>query len=493
MKNQRHQPEFIRVRNWVGGEFLEADQRETLEILNPASGEVIGRLPRSTASDINRAVQSAKKAFGAWSELSAQARADWLDCIADVIERHKDELARLESLDQGKPLSLSRSMDIPRAAYNFRFFAGVIRHEVESVAPLDRRTFSYVRREPVGVAGLISPWNLPLYLATWKIAPAIAYGNTCVLKPSELTSLTCYRFAELVSKLGLPKGVINIVFGTGSEAGEPLCVHPDVPLVSFTGGTSTGRRIATVAAPFFKKLSLEMGGKNATLVFEDINFDRDVGHIVRSAFLNQGEICLCGSRIYVQKSIAHAFVDRLVAEVKKLKVGDAFDEKVFMGPLVSFEHRSKVDQMVSEARISGWDVLCGGRSMEGKGAFYEPTVLSLSAGADIRQMNASRIQQEEVFGPVVSVVSFDTEDEAVELANQSRYGLSASIWTDRLSRAHSLAHQLRVGTVWINGWMVRDLRMPFGGVSESGLGREGQMDSVHFFTEPKTVCVRIPH
>lgn len=478
-----------RMANFINGEFVAPRAGQYLPSVNPATEAIIFEIPRSDATDVAAAVESARKAFKGWSERRAEDRADVLDAIADGIEARIDELALMESEDQGKPASLAKSLDIPRAATNFRFFAGAIRHQLNETAPVDGRTFSYVKREPIGVAGLISPWNLPLYLLTWKIAPAIAYGNTCVAKPSELTSGTAAILCEIMKSAGLPNGVVNIVFGLGAEAGQALVEHPDVPLISFTGGTVTGRRIAATAAPMLKKLSLELGGKNPTLIFKDalnlVSMKELVRGVARSAFLNQGEICLCGSRIYVEKSFFEEFKSAFIEEVKSLRVGLPGDRGTFMGPLVSSEHRDKVESFFQVAREQGVQILCGGaRPKElSKGYFVMPTVFEAPS-------KASKIQQEEIFGPAASLTPFESEEEAVELANSTRYGLSASLWTESLRRAHALASELKAGTVWVNGWMVRDLRMPFGGVKESGLGREGQLDSLHFFTEAKTVCVR---
>ncbi len=379
-------------------------------------------------------------------------------------------------------------MDIPRAAYNFRFFAGALLHHDEQATRLDGETFNYVARRPIGVAGLISPWNLPLYLLTWKIAPAIAFGNTCVAKPSELTSLTAFMLGEILRDAGVPKGVVNLVFGTGTKAGAALVAHPGVPLVSFTGGTVTGRAIASVAAPMFKKLSLELGGKNPNLIFDDCDFEKALETTIRSSFLNQGEICLCGSRIYVQKSIYEKFLDRFVARTKEIRVGDPKSKDSFMGALVSKEHHEKVMGFLDHARSENLKFLAGGKRPDlpapfSKGYFVEPTIVT---GAKPQ----SRLQQEEIFGPVVTVTPFTDEDEAIELANGVSYGLSATVWTQSLKRTHSVSERLEAGTVWVNTWMTRDLRVPFGGVKASGVGREGQDASLDFFTEAKTICVR---
>ncbi len=489
---------MIRLANLIDGEFQPPLSGRYLISPNPATEEAHAEIPRSTSVDVDRAVQAAVRAFPAWSRLRIEDRANLLDKIADGIEARADELAKAESLDQGKTVSIAKALDIPRAAQNFRFFAGAARHELSVSAPMENGMMSYVRREPIGVAGLISPWNLPLYLLTWKIAPAIVYGNTCVAKPSEMTSHTAFLLAEIIRAAGVPKGVVNIVFGLGAEAGQALVEHRDVPLISFTGGTVTGRKISEAVAPQMKKLSLELGGKNPTIVFADADLKKHMKMLVRSAFLNQGEICLCGSRVYVERgtkladgrSFYDVFVEEFVRETKSLGVGDPSARTTFMGPLVSREHRDKVASYVAHAKEWGMTIHCGGEPPDAvkKGFFFAPTVIT-PAGND-REFHSTKIQHEEVFGPVVTIAPFDSVDEVVTHANSTKFGLAASIWTESLTKAHATAARLQAGTVWINTWMSRDLRMPFGGVKESGSGREGQMDSLHFFTEAKTVCLR---
>lgn len=486
---------MIRVANYIDGKLVAPLSNEYIISPNPTTEEAHLEIPKSGAEDVERAVRAAKAAFKSWSTRPVEDRADFLDRIADEIEKRRDEFARAESLDQGKTIAIAKALDVPRAIHNFRFFAGAARHATSKSAPLGKGMMSYVRREPIGVAGLISPWNLPLYLLTWKIAPAIVYGNTCVAKPSELTSHTAALLTEVFNEVGLPNGVVNLVFGLGAEAGQAIVEHPDVPLISFTGGTVTGQKISETVAPKMiahgKRLSLELGGKNPTIVFADADLRKHLKTIVRSAFLNQGEICLCGSRIYVERSIYKSFVDGFVLETKGLKVGDPAASDTFMGPLVSREHREKVSAFVDEARASGMTVQCGGGvpNSQRRGFFYEPTVITVDEKKEAA-FHESRIQNEEVFGPVVTIAPFDSVDDVVSHANATRYGLAASIWTESLSKAHAVSARLQAGTVWVNTWMSRDLRMPFGGVKESGLGREGQDDSIHFFTEAKTVCIR---
>jgi aminomuconate-semialdehyde/2-hydroxymuconate-6-semialdehyde dehydrogenase len=474
--------------NYIGGEFVEPLTQKFFESYNPALGQPHLLVADSDGPDINRAVTHAKIAFPAWSALTINERAKFLYRIADLIDQRVDEFALAESEDQGKPLWLAKTVDIPRASHNFRFFAGAALHRQDVASRLDKETLSYVAHEPVGVAGLISPWNLPLYLLTWKIAPAIAYGNTCVAKPSEFTSLTASLLCEVMRDAGLPNGVVNVVFGTGPKAGAPLVEHEDVRLISFTGGTTTGRAIAIAAAPQFKKLSLELGGKNPNILFDDCDFEDALKTTIRSSFLNQGEICLCGPRIYVQRGIYEKFLERFKAETKKLVVGDPLKRNTFIGPLVSKQHLEKVQSYISHARELGLKFEAGDEPLDldqehKDGYFMRPTILS--GGKE-----DCRIQQEEIFGPVVHVTPFDTEEEVLGYANGVTYGLSASIWTSDLRRAHSMADKIEAGTVWVNTWMKRDLRVPFGGVKGSGVGREGQDGSLEFFTEAKTICVR---
>lgn len=480
------------ILNFIGGEFVPSERGATLQNVNPATGEVLGTLPDSTAQDVDRAVNAAQNAFLAWRNTPHAKRATHLNDIAALLESRLEEFARAESLDQGKPLSLARTMDIPRAVENFRFFAGAILHEetaaMESGVSHASALLSYTTRSPVGVAGLVTPWNLPLYLLTWKIAPALATGNTVVCKPSEFTSTTAFLLARVMREVGLPAGVCNMVFGRGQTAGEALVDHPRVPLISFTGGTHTGARIAARVAPAFKKLSLELGGKNANLVFADADLAAAARTSVRSSFLNQGEICLCGSRIYVEQSVYEKFLDRFVAETQKLVVGDPLHEKTTLGALVSAEHRNKVESFLALARQEGATFALGGKrpTLPGplqNGFYLEPTILTDVA-------HSSRLQQEEIFGPVVTVTPFQNETDAISWANEVRYGLSASVWTNDLSRAHRVAHALDVGTVWVNTWLARDLRAPFGGMKSSGLGREGGRHSLEFFTETKTIAVK---
>jgi aminomuconate-semialdehyde/2-hydroxymuconate-6-semialdehyde dehydrogenase len=479
-----------RVLNFVGGEFRPPCSGNFLEDVEPATGTVIGEIADGGKEDVDAAVAAASRAFSSWRSTPAEERSRLLMRLADAIEEDFDELASLESQDSGKPISLARSLDIPRAIKNFRFFATAILHAETACHPMDDAALNYTLRQPVGVAGLISPWNLPLYLLTWKIAPAVAAGNCCVAKPSELTPLTANRLAELVGEAGIPPGVVNIVHGRGANAGRALTSHPDVPLISFTGGTKTGADVMAAAGPLFKKVSLELGGKNPTVVFADADLEAAVAGSSRASFANQGEICLCGSRIFVERTIYDEFLEHFLDRVKTLVVGEPQDPATEVGALISADHLKKVSGYVELAKSEGGEILWGGERPEGLpkrlagGYFLAPTVIT---GLDC----GGRVMQEEIFGPVVTVTPFGSEEEAVALANRSRYGLSASVWTRDLSRAHRVAAAIESGTVWVNTWLLRDLRVPFGGMKESGVGREGGFDSLEFFTEAKTVCIKL--
>lgn len=474
----------MRLGNFINGTFAPPRSGRYFDDVNPATAEVIGQIPDSDEHDVNDAVEAARNAFPSWSKTPAAERSRLLLKLADLIEQNLDSLALLESQDNGKPVALAKRMDIPRAVANFRFFATAILHHASEAHVTDATALNYTLRQPIGVAGLISPWNLPLYLLSWKIAPAIASGNTCVAKPSELTPLTAHRLAELSLEAGLPPGVMNIVHGYGARAGAAICEHPRVPLISFTGGTVTGTKVAAAAAPRFKKLSLELGGKNPNLVFADADLDQAITTSIQSSFANQGEICLCGSRIFVERTIYDDFVERFVEKTKSLRVGDPTDPATDVGALISEAHLEKVTGYLKLAGEEGGTILTGGRRLDRPGYFLEPAVVT-GLGCE------TRVLQEEIFGPVVTITPFDGDDEAVGFANSTRYGLSATVWTRDLQRAHRVAAALDSGTVWINCWLLRDLRVPFGGMKESGVGREGGIDSLNFFTEAKNICVKL--
>ena len=476
-----------RLKNFINGEYAEPQAGKYLPNINPATAQVINELPDSDELDVVTAIGAAKKAFESWSKTSAKERSAILNKVADGIESRKEEFAQAESLDVGKALWLSKEMDIPRSILNFRFFASSILHKTSASSDMDGKAINYVLNQAVGVAGLVSPWNLPLYLLSWKIAPCLASGNTAVCKPSELTPTTAFMLGEVFNEAGLPPGVCNIILGTGEKAGATLVKHPGVPLISFTGGTDTGEVIQSMSAPHFKKLSLELGGKNANIIFKDADLKKAISMSLRSSFLNQGEICLCGSRILVQQDIYDEFVAEFVKQVKEIKVGDPFNESTFMGPVVSKEHQEKVLAAIKQAEKENGKILCGGKAPQlsgdlSQGYFIEPTVI-----ADLT--NCSDLWQKEIFGPVVTLMSFKYAHEAVKWANTSPFGLSASIWTKDLSRAHKVAANLNVGTVWVNTWLMRDLKMPFGGMKASGLGREGGEDSFDFFHRKEKLYV----
>ncbi len=479
-----------RLLNFIDGEYKAPAEGKYLDKISPITGAKIYELPDSTEVDVVRAVQAASKAFADWSETKTAERSKILNRVADLIDQHAEKLARAETEDVGKTLALSTALDIPRAALNFRFFASAILHKTEMATDMDGEAINYVLRQPVGVAGLISPWNLPLYLLTWKIAPAIACGNTVVCKPSEWTSHTAFLLGEILNEAGVPKGVVNMVFGKGEPAGSYLVKHPGVPLISFTGGTATGEKIQTMAAPHVKKVSLELGGKNATIVLKDVDIKKIVPSVARASFLNQGEICLCGSKILVQEDIYQEFTEELANYVNGLIVGDPFHKNTFMGPIVSKTQYDKVVSWLEVAKKEGGKIIAGGGKPEDlpvqmqNGYFLRPTLIQ-----DLT--NCSEVHQTEIFGPVVTVNSFKYPHEAVKWANNSAYGLSASVWTKNLTLAHKLAADLRVGTVWVNTWLKRDLRVPFGGAKASGIGREGGDHSINFYTETKTVCVQL--
>jgi aminomuconate-semialdehyde/2-hydroxymuconate-6-semialdehyde dehydrogenase len=479
----------MKIQNYIAGKLIDPLESRWLDNINPATGEVYSQLPASQAADVQLAAAAASQALGDWSARSAQKRADILLRIADLIDRDFEALALAESVDQGKPVKLAKAVDIPRASANMRFFATAAIHFASEAHATDSEAINYTLRTPVGVAGCISPWNLPLYLFTWKIAPALAAGCTVVAKPSELTPMTAYLFSKLCIEAGLPDGVLNIVHGFGNDVGQAMVEHPLISAISFTGGTVTGKRIAATAAPLFKKLSLELGGKNPNIIFADCDFEQAVKTSVTSSFSNQGEICLCGSRILVEARVYEKFVSAFVERVKTLTVGDPLDDSNHLGALVSEAHMKKVLGYIELARQEGGSVLTGGKQVMlhgrcAKGYFVEPTVI-------VGLNQQCRTNQEEIFGPVVTIMPFDNEGDAVAFANSTAYGLAATVWTENVKRAHRVAAHLKSGIVWINCWLLRDLRTPFGGVKQSGVGREGGWEALRFFTEAKNVCIKL--
>ncbi len=481
--------EPFRIPNLIDGQLVEPAGRAYLDNIEPATGKVYSYVADSDQRDVENAVAAAQRAFPAWKDTPAAERSAVLLRIADLIEGDLEKLARAESIDTGKPISLARSLDIPRAASNFRFFATAILH-VESEAHItDGVAFNYTLRQPRGVVGLISPWNLPLYLLSWKIAPALAAGNTAVAKPSELTPMTAYLLSEISQRAGLPSGVLNIVHGTGPKVGSAITAHPSVGTISFTGGTVTGRAVAQACAPSFKKVSLELGGKNPNIIFADADLDLAIKGSVRSSFANQGQACLCGSRVFVERPAYQNFVDRFVAEASLLRIGDPLEEKSDQGAIVSRTQLDKVKFYVDLAQKEGGKVVLGGSSpknLNGRckdGFFFEPTVITdLPVGC--------RVNREEIFGPVITITPFDREEEVISYANDTEYGLSSSLLDAKyLNRAHRVAEKIHAGTVWVNCWLVRDLRVPFGGMKQSGVGREGGDEALRFFTEAKNICI----
>ncbi len=475
------------IKNYIGGQLQAPHSDQYLDNVNPAVGQVYSSVPNSHAQDIQQAVASAQQAFPKWAGMSLNQRSTILRNVADLVDRDRDRLVAAETDDNGKPLRLARSVDIPRVAANIRFYAGIA-EGFASESHAMPEGINYTLRRPLGVVGIISPWNLPLYLLSWKIAPALAMGNCVIAKPSEVTPMTAFLFSELCIEAGLPPGVLNIVHGSGAKTGDAMLTNPGIKAISFTGGTKTGEHIARTVAPQFKKFSLELGGKNPNIIFDDCDYERTIRTSLLSSFANQGQICLCGSRILVQKTMYEKFVDDFVQRAQKMVVGDPHEQSSDLGAVVSQPHQQKILSCIETAKQEGGQLHCGGGPTvpEGRcanGYFVQPTVFT-GLAAD------SQTNQQEIFGPVVSIQPFDDEDHAVELANGTNYGLSSSVWTNHLGRGHRMAERIESGVVWVNAWMVRDLRTPFGGMKSSGMGREGGQESLRFFTEPKNVFIK---
>ena len=478
----------MKIQNYINGAFVNPVENHWIENYNPATGAVYGQIPNSTKEDVDKAYEAAAKAFPKWSITSLDERSKILSKIADLIIGKLKFLAAAESKDNGKPISLAKEVDIPRAASNFQFFANAItQFSSEAHESVGLNAVNFTLRQPIGVVGCISPWNLPLYLFTWKIAPAIAAGNCIVAKPSEITPMTAFLLGEICTEAGLPEGVLNIVHGLGTSTGQAIVEHPNIKAISFTGGTKTGAHIARVAAPMFKKLSLELGGKNPNIIFADCNYDKMLATTVRSSFANQGQICLCGSRIFVEEKIYKKFKEDFIKKVSELKIGDPSSEDTNIGALVSKEHLEKVKSYIDVAEQEGGTILFGGDRVivdNFKNGYYlQPTIIEV---AD----NKCKLNQEEIFGPVVTIMPFKTDEEALQLANDVKYGLSATLWTNNLNRTMQFSKQLQTGIVWVNTWMLRDLRTPFGGQKDSGMGREGGFEALRFFTESKNICIQ---
>ena len=476
-------------KNYINGKLVAPQSEQYLENYNPSTGEVYAQIPDSDERDVAAAVAAAQKAFPEWSNTSIEKRSRSVMRIADIIEQYIDVLAIAESEDNGKPISLSTSIDIPRAASNFRFFATAIIHYASESHFMPNLAINYTLRRPIGIVGCISPWNLPLYLFTWKIAPALAAGNCVIAKPSEVTPRTAFMLSEICKTAGLPDGVLNVVHGLGTKVGRAIVTHPKIKAISFTGGTATGKEIAKVAAPMFKKISLELGGKNPNIIFADCDFPKMIATTIKSSFSNQGQICLAGSRIFVERSVYERFKTEFVAKTYLLKVGDPLEKITQIGAVVSKSHLEKIQYYVDLAQQEGGEILLGGNAVQMKGKcangwFMQPTII---AGLPYD----CRTNQEEIFGPVVTITPFDTEEEVLKYANSTQYGLSATVWTKDLNRANRMSQQLEAGIVWVNCWLLRDLRTPFGGVKSSGVGREGGGEALRFFREPKNVCIKM--
>jgi len=478
----------LKIQNYINGKFQNPVKDNWIDNYNPSNGEVYSQIPNSSSEDVEEAYEAAKSVFSKWSQTTLEERSRILLRISELLEENLQRFAEAESIDNGKPLSLAKAVDIPRAASNFRFFGNAItQFASESHESVGQDAINYTLRQPIGVVGCISPWNLPLYLFTWKIAPALAAGNCVVAKPSEITPMTAYMLGEICNEAGLPSGVLNIVQGLGLSTGQAIIEHPGIKAISFTGGTATGAHIAKVAAPMFKKLSLELGGKNPNIIFADCDYDHMLATTVRSSFANQGQICLCGSRIFVEATIYDKFKADFIDKVNKLKVGHPSDKSTDIGALVSKPHLKKVKSFIEIAEQEDAKVLYGGKevTVEGfeDGYYLQPTVIEV-------HNDDCRVNQEEIFGPVVTLMPFTTEEEVLTMANKVKYGLSATLWTNNLTRTMKFSSKLEAGIVWVNTWMMRDLRTPFGGVKASGVGREGGFEALRFFTEPKNICIK---
>ena len=477
-----------KLQNFINGSYSSPVSGEYMDNYEPATGKVYSLIPKSGAKDVELAVVAAENAYPVWSKMSIDARSRIMVKLSEGIEAQMEKFVAAESRDNGKPVALAGRVDIPRAVSNFHFFATAILHFASESHNMEGVGVNYTLRKPIGIVGCISPWNLPLYLFSWKIAPALAAGNCVIAKPSEVTPYTAYLLGQVAKEAGMPDGVLNILHGEGHDVGDAIVKHPKIKAISFTGGTATGKYIAKTAAPMFKKLSLELGGKNPNIIFDDCDFDDMMRTTLLSSFANQGQICLCGSRIFVQRGIYEKFKEEFVRKVDALLVAEPNNPKAKLGAVVSKPHMEKVLSYVELAKEEGGKVVSGGEKVQleapfENGYYLRPTVIEgLSYDC--------RTNQEEIFGPVVTIMPFDTEEEALMMANSTQYGLSATLWTSDLERAHRMANEIHAGIVWINAWLVRDLRTPFGGAKASGIGREGGWEALRFFTEPKNVFVK---
>lgn len=480
------------VKLYINGEYIESSANQLFEVKNPATQEVIARVHEATVEDVDLAARAAREAFenGPWRTMPLSERCNKIRRMAEIILERREELARLEALDVGKPYKVALEREIPRAAHNLKFFADFMEQQGGEVYPMEENFINYTRYEPVGVAGLITPWNLPFMLTTWKLGPCLAAGNTAVIKPAEVTPLTVSLLGEIAKEAGIPDGVVNVVHGFGGgSAGEFITTHPEVDLISFTGETTTGKVIMKNGADTLKKVSFELGGKAANIIFDDADLDKAIPESIQAAFMNSGQVCLAGSRILVQRTILDEFLNRFKEQVAALVVGDPQDPATNMGPLVSEEHYNKVISYLDIAKDEGSTLIYGGKRPNlpehlSTGYYLEPTIY-------LQENPKARICQEEIFGPIVTIIPFDTEEEALSIANSTEYGLNGIVWTENLTRAHRISHQVRAGTIWVNCWFVRDLRAPFGGFKKSGVGREGGHHSLEFFTEAKNICIRL--
>lgn len=477
-----------KLQNFINGTYVPPKNGQYIDNYEPATGQVYALIPDSDEEDVLDAVDAAEKAFPIWSKMSIEDRSKILVRLSEGIEKNMDEFVQAESRDNGKPVSLAAHVDIPRAVSNFHFFATAITHFASESHLMEGVGINFTTRKPIGIVGCISPWNLPLYLFSWKIAPALAAGNCVIAKPSEITPYTAYLLGKIAQEAGMPAGVLNILHGTGPKVGDAIVKHPKIKAISFTGGTKTGEYIARTAGPMFKKLSLELGGKNPNIIFADCDFDDMLSTTIRSSFANQGQICLCGSRIFVERPIYEKFKEAFVAKVSKSKVSFPTDPEAKLGAIVSESHMEKILSYIELAKQEGGTILTGGKRVNlaapyDQGYYIEPTIIEgLSYDC--------RTNQEEIFGPVVTITPFDTEEEALMMANSTEYGLAGTIWTSNLKRAHRVADELQSGIVWVNAWLVRDLRTPFGGVKASGVGREGGWEALRFFTEAKNIFIK---